>query len=78
MSFDRYYTYDQLTEWLKEKERAHPDLIQLESIGTSYEGRDVWAVTVTDRCVGEPDSKPGFYIDGNIHAGEVTASMTCL
>ncbi len=78
MSFDRYYTHDEMTGWLKTKEREHPDLIRLESIGTSYEGRDVWAVTVTDRTAGEPEHKPGFYVDGNIHAGEVTASMTCL
>lgn len=78
VSFDRYYTHDEMTGWLKTKEREHPDLIRLESIGTSYEGRDVWAVTVTDRTAGEPEHKPGFYVDGNIHAGEVTASMTCL
>ena len=78
MSFDRYYTHDELTGWLETREREHPDLIRLESIGTSYEGRDVWAVTVTDRSAGEPEHKPGFYADGNIHAGEVTASMTCL
>ncbi|MFO8060739.1 MAG: M14 family metallopeptidase [Bacillota bacterium] len=76
--FDRYYTHEELTGWLTEKCAEYPDLVGMESIGSSHEGRDVWAVAVTDRRAGEPEGKPALYVDGNIHAGEVTASMTCL
>ncbi len=78
VALDRYFTYDEMMQWLKDLEAEHPRLVDLETIGTSYEGRDVVAAVVTDRETGDPASKPALYIDGNIHAGEVTASMTCL
>lgn len=78
MKFDRYFLYEEMQEWLRDVSERHPDLLSQESIGESYEGRQVYAVTVTDRSCGRPEHKPALYVDGNIHAGEVTASMTCL
>ena len=46
--FDRFYRYNDLTRILKGYAREYPDLIRLESIGKSHEGRDVWLVTVTN------------------------------
>ncbi len=77
-AFDRYLTYDEMMQWLSDVEADNPHLVEIETIGVSYEGRDVVAVTLTDREAGGPESKPALYVDGNIHAGEVTASMTCL
>ncbi len=76
--FDKYLTYEELRSWLHDISKQHSDLIDLESIGKSYEERDVWAATVTNKQTGPPEHKPAVYVDGNIHAGEVTGSMTCL
>ncbi len=78
MSFDRFYTYDELTDFLRAACEEHPDLADMESIGKSYEGRDIWAMTLTNRKTGMPEDKPGMYIDGNIHAGEVTGCAVCM
>jgi hypothetical protein len=64
----------QLQEWAT----AYPDLIVIESLGQSPEGRELLSATVTDRRTGVPDDKPGIYIEGNIHAGEVLPSMVAL
>ncbi|HEX5165633.1 MAG TPA: M14 family metallopeptidase, partial [Thermomicrobiales bacterium] len=74
----RFYTYDELTEILRTHERAHPTLATLESIGQSFEGRDIWLLTVTNQETGAAGEKPAMYIDGNIHAGEVTGSNIVL
>ena len=63
---------------LEELISAYPALATLSSAGKSYEGRDIWAVTVTNSATGPATAKPALYAEGNIHAGEVTASMTCL
>ncbi len=63
---------------MQEIAQEHPQLTQLESIGKSHEGRDIWAMTVTNFEDEEPEDKPAIYVDGNIHAGEVTGSMTAL
>ncbi len=76
--FDRYYLYQEITDYVHGVAQAYPELASVQSIGKSYEGRDIWGLTITNRATGQPEQKPGIYFDGNIHAGEVTASMTCL
>src|SRR4029079_18923168 len=71
-AFDRFLRYDELTTWLHETAAAHPDLLTVESYGTSYEGRDLWLATITDASTGVADTKPAHWIDANIHATEVT------
>src|SRR5690606_8770562 len=75
IAYDRYPRYDELTEWLDGFAAEYPDLVRTSSIGQSYEGRDIWLLTVTNHASGAPDEKPAIWIDGNIHASEVTASM---
>jgi murein tripeptide amidase MpaA len=70
--------YDELTRILKEYSAAYPRLFHLESIGKSYEGREVWLATVTNLDTGPAREKPALWIDGNIHATELTASSACL
>ena len=50
----------------------------MESICTSEKGRQVWAVTLTNKKSGPALSKPALYIDGNTHAGEVAGSMAAM
>ncbi|GAB4467792.1 MAG: M14 family metallopeptidase [Armatimonadaceae bacterium] len=75
--FDRYIRYEELTCLLHELAEARPDLVRLLSIGTSYEGRDIWCVTVTNQATGPDTEKPAFYCDGNIHATEVSPTTAC-
>ena len=55
---DRYYRYAELSELLHRWAEEHPDLLTIESIGKSLHGRDIWALTLTDRTSGTPESKP--------------------
>lgn len=76
--FDHYYPYAELTESIFALAAAHPDLLKVESIGKSYEGRDIWCVTATCFAAGPPAERPAFWVDGNIHATELSASAACL
>jgi len=78
IEFNRYYRYQDLTALLEAYAAEFPSLVQLESIGKSYEGRDIWLVTVTNRETGPASEKPAFWCDGNIHASEVSASTAVL
>jgi murein tripeptide amidase MpaA len=78
IAFDRFYRYDELTTLLHAFVREYPALVALESIGRSHEGRDIWAVTVTNTATGPAADKPAFWVDGNIHATEVAASAANL
>jgi len=78
IKFDKYYLYDELTAYLKEFTAAYPQFVELSSIGKSFEGREIWVVTLTSSATGAAEEKPAMYVDGNIHAGEVTGSIACL
>lgn len=78
VSFDTYYRYEELTRILRAYATEYPHLVRLESIGQSYEGRDIWLVTVTNLSTGEAGHKPALWVDGNIHASEVAPSSACL
>ncbi|PHN01654.1 M14 family metallopeptidase [Flavilitoribacter nigricans] len=71
VSWNRYNTAEGLAEIAKKIAAAYPELAKLSSIGKSYQGRDLWCLTITDFNSGDPDRKPGFYIDGNIHSNEI-------
>lgn len=78
MRFDTYYRYDDLTAYLHAWAEAHPKLCRVESLGQSYEGRDIWVVTLTNFATGADSDKPAYWVDGNIHATEVSASTASL
>lgn len=78
LKYDHYYTYNELVGAMKGLVEAHPDLARLEVIGKSGEGRDLVAIIITNSKTGPDDSKPGYYIDGNHHAGECVGSMASL
>jgi len=76
--FDTFYKYDDLTRLLTAYAEAHPKLVSVASMGKSFEGRDIWVVTVTNTATGPDTDKPAFWADGNIHAAELTASTAVL
>jgi murein tripeptide amidase MpaA len=78
VDFTRYYDYAELTAALLAFAEAYPSLTQLQSIGKSYEGRDIWCMTLTQRHTGPAEEKPAFWLDANIHATEVTGAMAAL
>lgn len=78
MNFGEYFLYDELTVHLHGMRDEYPQLATLDSIGKSWQGRDIWCMTLTNPATGSPDSKPAFYIDGHIHAEEVATSHTAM
>ncbi len=76
--FDTYYRYDELTQILHAYAEEFPNLVRIQGIGKSYEGRDIWLLTVTNFATGSAEEKPALWVDGNIHASEVSPSSACL
>ncbi|HEY3290622.1 MAG TPA: M14 family metallopeptidase [Anaerolineae bacterium] len=75
-TFDHYYRYAELTDILNGFAAAFPTLCSLASLGKSHEGRDIWCLTLTNHATGSDTVKPAFWVDGNIHATEVSPT-TC-
>ncbi|CAN5177606.1 M14 family metallopeptidase [soil metagenome] len=71
VSWNRYYTYEGVVDIMQKIAKAHPNLAKLESIGKSFQGRDLYLLTISDFKNGDPSRKPAMYIDGNIHSNEI-------
>jgi hypothetical protein len=78
LAFDRFYRHEELTAFLEAWSTARPDLVQLESIGRSWEGRDIWLVTLTNAATGPALEKPALLVEGNVHAVEWTGGVAAL
>ncbi len=71
IQWNRYYSYAQTTEILKQLAAAHPDRCRLESLGKSHGNREMWLLTLTNFKTGKDTDKTAFWIDGGIHANEL-------
>ena len=76
--FDRFYTYAELTETLETWAEAFPALLEVASIGRSYEGREIPLATVTNRETGPASEKPAVFVHAQIHAMEFTGTTAAL
>ena len=77
-SWNKYYTYEGVVDLCTRLAKAYPYLVTMESAGKSYQGRDIIVLTISDKKVQNPDYKPGFWIDGNIHSIEMQGTEMAL
>ena len=78
IQYNRYYRYAEFTEILHRFVKEFPDLLAIESIGKSHEGRDIWVVTATNRKTGPAADKPAYWVDANIHASELAGGAASM
>ncbi|HWB20075.1 MAG TPA: M14 family metallopeptidase [Phycisphaerales bacterium] len=78
LTFNHFYDYEALTAALKQLVEKYPDLLKLQSIGKSSQGRDMWLVTMNNPATGPESDKPAMWIDGNVHGNEIQAAEVVL
>lgn len=74
----RYWTYQAMWDDLRMLEQQYPEMMAVQIIGQSREGRDMAGVTLTHRATGGPESKSAIFVDANIHAGEVAGNAAAM
>jgi hypothetical protein len=52
IAFDRYLDNDELTDAISSLAAAHPNLLRVDSLGTSYEDRDIPLLVLTNAETG--------------------------
>jgi murein tripeptide amidase MpaA len=78
MDFAHYHKDEEVLFFLKKWAREFPDLVRLYSVGKSFEGRDIWQVTISNTATGEDIDKPAMYLEANRHSQEVTTAESAL
>ena len=64
-----YHTYAEMVAEIQATQAAHPNIVQLRSIGKSYQGRDLWVAKVSDN-VATDEAEPEVMFDALHHARE--------
>jgi carboxypeptidase T len=67
--FEGYHTYAEVAAATKAVAAAHPDIASRFSIGKSHQGRELWAMKISDN-VGTDEAEPEVFYDGGHHADE--------
>ncbi|MBF0546537.1 MAG: zinc carboxypeptidase [Candidatus Riflebacteria bacterium] len=65
----QYFTYDTMTQTLKDYVNKYPNICKLNSIGKSCEGRDIWAFKISKNPTVD-EKEPRCLIMGDHHARE--------
>jgi hypothetical protein len=65
----RFHNFPEMVAEIKAAETAYPQLVDVFSIGKSYQGRDIWAAKVSDN-VAVDENEPEILFDALHHARE--------
>lgn len=76
--FTKYHDAAEAASFLRQIEQKYPNLARVSVIGKSFKGQDLLVVELTNRRNRAPEEKPGYYIDGGVHSGELTGSEQVL
>lgn len=74
----QYWTYDEMWTALRDWQAEYPDLMRLDVLATSREGRQLPLVILGDQRMGDDLSRPALLVDANIHAGEVAGNAVAM
>ena len=78
IDFARFYVYDDLCRHMKDLADWKPDWATVSTFGASYEGRPLLMLTITAPTGVAPEDKPIFFVNGNLHASELSGSTCAL
>ena len=76
-ALSKYLNYTEVLEFLKALELEYPDLVDLTSIGKSYEGRTLWLIKITNK-LSQVANKNQVLLIGVHHAREYISLMVPL
>jgi len=76
--WNMYHSSTQSNALLENWAKAFPNLTNLYSIGETLKGSPLMLLEISNKKTGAANTKPAYYYDGNIHAGELTSAEVAL
>lgn len=78
LTWDRWLDHDEIGERMQLMERTWPDFLDLQSLGQSYGGREMWMMTINNPQTGDELDKAGMFIEANVHGNEIQGAEVSL
>lgn len=77
MTFGYYYTYAEMVQELDQIVSAYPNIVQKASLGTTWQGREIWAMKISDNVI-QQEAETRVLIDAVHHAREPIGCSICM
>lgn len=71
LSFNQYYDWKEVEQALRKLEKAYPNFLKLRTAGKTFQGRELWYMTINNPDTGAEMNKCAMYMDANIHGNEI-------
>jgi hypothetical protein len=78
VDFKHFHTPDESLALMRMWAQKHPGLVEIYTVGQSFEGRDIWQMTISNKKIGKDTDKPAFFIEGGRHSGESSGTEATL
>ena len=78
IAWNRLYDVNELYARFDALIARWPELISMQVIGHSVEGRELRVYTLNDPATGADTTKPAMWVDGNVHGNEVQGGEAVL
>jgi len=77
VAFNRFYDYAETVAVMQQLAAAYPEILRLQSIGRSFEGREMWLAVLADPNGTPLERRPAMWIDANVHGNEIQGTEVC-
>lgn len=74
----QYRSYEQMTAALRQLVRSHASLATMESLGKSWEGRDIWVVEIANRSGSTVGDRPALLVAASFEGDHLVGSELAL
>ncbi|HSG47902.1 MAG TPA: M14 family metallopeptidase [Longimicrobiales bacterium] len=78
LTWDRWLDHDEIGERMQLMARTWPRFLNLQSIGESYGGREMWLMTINNPATGSEMDKAAMFIEANVHGNEIQGAEVVL
>ena len=79
IDYGKYYTYKELEYELKTLCDKYPDMMKLDTLAVTEEGRNVYVAEVTRNVhSSETEEKGGYYVQSSVHSSEPAGGTVSL
>ena len=76
--WNRLYDYEEIYAHFDALQSAWPDMVSMQVIGHSAQGREMRVYTIHNPATGAHGEKPAMWVDANVHGNEVQGSEATL
>lgn len=75
---DRYWTYDEILDWMRELNQEYPEITEIYQMGRSHEGVDIYGMAIANEEHLAQETLPVIFVTGGVIARDWITIMAAV